>query len=133
MNTDSLSVDSSQLARTVAPEDLCCGDVVGILSVVCEFPPFFCEPDCLSSDRGEPVRMRFRPQDGGIPLKVKAICLPFVLLKSPDGKVRSLDVRQVEFARLSPPYGKQAWKDWKAQLKQEEGETSRPSGRRGRG
>ena len=126
MHADSLSVESSQLARTVAPEDLCCGDVVGILSVIYEFPPFFCEPDNLSIDRGEPVRMRFRPRNGGIPLKVKAICLPFVLLKSPDGKVRSLDVRQVQLARLSPQYGKQAWKDWKAQLKQKDAGTSRP-------
>ena len=39
----------------------------------------------------EPVRIQWRPDDGGMPLKIKAICLPYVFAKAPTGHRRILD------------------------------------------
>jgi hypothetical protein len=65
----------------------------------------------------EPVRVQWRPDDGGTPLKVKAICLPFVFAKAPSGDRRILDMRQCRLARLSSGYARSVWKALKRQKK----------------
>lgn len=109
MKTEQTSTHDASLARPLAAEDLRCGDFVSILHEVVEYPSFFwsCDPELWPP--GEPVRMRLRPSDGGTPLKVKAICLPFVFVKSPCGKHRTLDVRQQHLVRLSREYARRVW------------------------
>ena len=108
------SNNSPHLATCVAPDDLNCGDFVAVLNVVCELPSFLwcCESSGVEPD--EPVRIKFQ-SGGGTPLKIKAICLPFVYVKSPDGTSRTMDVRQVQLARLNPDYATAVWKEMKKQ------------------
>ena len=53
--------------------------------------------------------MSCHTDDCGLPLKVKAICLPFVFVKKPCGKHRTLDFRQQRLVR-SPDYASVVWK-----------------------
>ena len=97
--------DASPLAATVAPEDLACGQVVAVLNETHEYPSFlWC--DSSFGSQSEPVRIRFKSRDGGVPLKVKAICLPFVVLENPWGEFVRKDVRISDFVRLDEEYAK---------------------------
>jgi hypothetical protein len=98
------------LAASVAPEDLLLGDYVATLSVIHEFPSFFWCCDSELSAREEVVRIQRTGGDEGTPLKIKAICLPFVLVKDTTGKHRTLDIRLCRLARLSPEYARRVWK-----------------------
>jgi hypothetical protein len=99
------------VASTVAPEDLNCGDYVAVLNIVCEVPSFMWCGESLSPD--EPVRIKF--QSGtGTPLKIKAICLPFVFVKFPNGTTQTLDIRRTQFVRLNSDYAKVVWDEMKS-------------------
>jgi hypothetical protein len=100
----------THVSKSLAAEDLRCGDFVGILSEVVEFPSFWwsCDPQLIPPH--EPVRVHCHSNDCGIPLKVKAICLPFVFVKKPCGRHRTLDVRQQRLVRLDPKYARPVWK-----------------------
>ena len=79
------------VGRSVAPDDLRCGDFVSILSEIAEYPSFLWCHDSQLLAPNEPVRIQWRPDDGGMPLKIKAICLPYVFAKAPTGHRRILD------------------------------------------
>src|SRR6476661_7811891 len=96
--------------RSLAAEDLRCGDFVSILHETVEFPSFWWDCDGHLLPPHEPVRLTCLSSDGGTPLKVKAICLPFVFVKKPCGQHRTLDVRRHRLVRLSPEYGEKVWK-----------------------
>lgn len=99
----------ASLAAAVAPEDLQAGDYVAILCEVSEFPSFYwC--DTPASERQELVRLRTLPQPTKPPLRIAAICLPFVFVKSPLGVSETIDIRQTQLARLDRKYGKFVWK-----------------------
>jgi len=104
---------AATVARSLAPEEVRIGDYVAVLRTVYEVPTFlWCGDDALS-DRSEPVRMQLVPEEGGEPLKVKAVCLPYVLVKSPRGKTSALDVRRHQLARLGRGFARRAWKAFK--------------------
>ncbi len=104
-----LDGECSSIAASIAPEDLRRGDFVAVLSEVVELPSFLWT-DTLSSCRDELVRVRRLPTEGRAPLKVKAICLPFVFVKSPSGQFRTIDVRLARLVRLEKSYAKTVWK-----------------------
>jgi len=114
MKTESSKTASLALAASVAPEDLECGDFVAILSEISEFPSFFWF-DTSPDDRDKLVRLRFIPKGSGRPLKIKAICLPFVAVKPPVGQCETIDVRQTQLARLDERYAKHVRKKLRAQ------------------
>jgi len=112
MTTHSTTIDRTSLAALVAHEDLRVGDFVTVLNEIVELPSFlWC--DSVPRDAGELVRVRCCAIDGGMPLKVRAICLPYVYVKSPTGSIQTIDVRQVELARLKKRYSKMIWKDFR--------------------
>jgi hypothetical protein len=102
------------LAQALAPEDIQPGDYVARLYVTCELPSFFWCADALTLPLREPVRMQFVPTSEGVPLKVKSVCLPYVLVKSPSGHARTVDVRRYRLARLDRAYARSAWKAHKS-------------------
>lgn len=114
----STNQQNSTLAKPVAPEDLRRGDYVAVLTEVVELPSFLwgCESHTLPPD--EPVTIRYRPLESGRPLKVRQVCLPFVLVRLPCGHTRTLDIRSCTLARLSPSYGQQVRKAWRKERKQ---------------
>ena len=108
--------DALTMASTVAPEDLRRGEFVAVLNRIYEAPSFLW-PCTESLAPDEPVRIRWRTREGGLPLKVSAICLPFVFLKTPKGRYRSIDVRQVDLVRLNGEYARFVWKQLRRQAK----------------
>lgn len=107
--TGSLVRCASKLAKSLAPEEIRAGDFVAQLYHVCEFPSWFWCDSGLASARDELVRIQYTPEDGGVPLKVKSVCLPFVLVRDPRGRKFTLDIRRVKLARLDCEYAKTAW------------------------
>jgi hypothetical protein len=103
----------TSIAASIAPEDLQRGNFVAVLSELVEFPSFFwC--DSLPGNRTELVRVRFLPTSS-MPLKIEAICLPFVFVKSPLGQRETLDIRRVQLVQLEKRYAKTVWKQLRKQ------------------
>jgi hypothetical protein len=61
----------------------------------------------------ELVRLRIIPGDAGVPLKVFAVCLPFVYAKDHKGNVQSLDIRRQQIVRLNSDCAKEVWHELK--------------------
>jgi hypothetical protein len=97
-------------AKVLAPEDVRAGDYVALLHVVHEIPSFWWCGDMGTIRADEPVRIPFVPNNGGIPFRVRSVCLPFILVKTPSGNLRHLDVRRHRLARLDPEHARAAWK-----------------------
>jgi hypothetical protein len=98
------------LAKPLAPEEIRVGDFVSPLHVFYDFPSFFWCCDSAIERREETIRIRYLPESAGVPLKVKSICLPFVLVRQANGDRQTLDVRKVRLARLGADYAAAAWK-----------------------
>lgn len=98
---------ASSLAKALAPEEIRCGDFVTPLFVVSEWPSWFwCDDDALHP-RDELVRIRSTPCDEAAPLEVIGVCLPFVLVETPQREGRTLDIRRVRLARLDRKFARQ--------------------------
>ena len=103
------------MAKSVGLEDLRVGDYVTFLQVSYQYPSFlWCD---LSQPQDEPVQITYLPIRAGIPLKIKAICLPFLVVTGPDKKSDTIDVRQCRLARLDDEYARVAWKALKKKRK----------------
>ncbi|MBN1911910.1 MAG: hypothetical protein JW818_19385 [Pirellulales bacterium] len=109
-----------ELARSLPAEDVCCGDMVAVLDRVYELPSFLwsCESHVLTPD--EPVRLRLQGARPAGPLKVKAVCLPFVLVKTPGGRHATLDMRHCRLVRLSDTFAQRAWKQLRKSRKKKQ-------------
>lgn len=92
------------VARPLAPEDIAVHSYVAVLTETVELLPFWIIDSPCDIDRVRPVRWSRAPVSAGWPLKVIAVCLPFVLVKSVRKDVATLDVRQCALAELSPEY-----------------------------
>jgi hypothetical protein len=110
MKTPHPTRDETLVARTLAAEDLRRGDFVSILHEILEYPSFYWSCDAQLWPPDELVRLTCPSSDGGTPLKVKAICLPFVFVKQPNGQHRALDVRRHRLVRLVRDYARPVWK-----------------------
>jgi hypothetical protein len=105
MKTDVSTSENITTAASVAPEDLKCGDFVAILNEVIEVPSYLWV-NSVTIERDTVVRVRLIPSGSGTPLKVKAICLPFVFVKPPTGEFETIDIRRVQLVRLNEAYGR---------------------------
>ena len=107
----------STLARALAPEDVRLGDYVALLDEIFELPSFWWYADSALHPREQLVRIRMIPTQENLPLKVKSVCLPFVLAKNPAGEKRTLDLRRCRLARLDREYAASAWVAYKQQFR----------------
>jgi hypothetical protein len=114
MKTDVSTNQSTTTAASVAPEDLKCGDFVAVLSEVIEVPSYLWM-NLVTTERETLFRMRCIPSGTGLPLKVKAICLPFVFVKPPTGQFETIDIRRVQLVRLDESYGRKVWRSLRTQ------------------
>jgi hypothetical protein len=115
--TEHCRADES-LAKALAPEEIRRGDFVAPLYVIGEWPSWYWDDDALHS-REEPVRVRLTPFDEARPLKVRRVCLPFVLVRTPAGEERTLDVRRFRLARLHRKFAGAAWRAYRKAAKRE--------------
>ena len=93
----------SNIARNLAPEDINPGIYVSVMHVVYQHVSWFCDPEPWQ--KGEPTQSLLLPDNGGRPLKVVEVCLPFVLVEKVNGKHSTLDVRRHRLALLTQRYG----------------------------
>jgi hypothetical protein len=107
------SAAEATLAKALAPEEIRPGDFVTPLHMIVEVPSYFWCEDCWNLPREQLVRIRYTPSSDGLPLKVKSICVPFVLVKQASGDQLTIDLRKCQLARLDRRYGKRAWKAYK--------------------
>ena len=98
------------LAKPLAPEEVREGDFVAVLHEIYELPSYLWCAESFQMPLEQPVRIQLIPDDGGLPLKVQSICLPFVFVKDSAGEPRNLDVRKCRLARLDRAYAKTVWK-----------------------
>lgn len=111
MKTSTEFHSATTVAATVVGEDIHCGDYVTCSSVTCEVPSYMWDQAMLPT--AELVRLRVIPSDAGVPLKVFAVCLPFVYAKDTCGDVKTLDVRRQQIVRLNFDCGKKVWHELK--------------------
>jgi hypothetical protein len=110
MKTQALSPLAPTAAATIAGEDLACGDYVARLNETVEFPSFLWDACGASLSPHEMVRLRTVPDTAGNPLRVIAICLPFVYAKTPNGEMATVDTRRTQLVRLHRKSAKVIWK-----------------------
>lgn len=106
---DSTTQLETTVAATVAGEDVSCGDFVALLNVTCEIPSYFWNACDSLLPPSELVRLRIFPSDAGVPLKVLAVCLPFVYAKTARGETKTIDLRRTQIVRLDRASAKQVW------------------------
>jgi hypothetical protein len=107
------SAAEATLAKALAPEEVRPGDFVTPLSVVAEVPSWFWFCEGWNLPVNEPVRIRFISPAEGVPMKVKSLCLPFVLVKQASGQSATLDLRKCQLARLDRSFARRAWKAYR--------------------
>jgi hypothetical protein len=105
------------LARVLRPEDVRHGMYVAVLYRICEFLPLSCADPHLGVP--EPVRLRWLPWDGARPLRVRDVCLPFVLVRPAKGKSEVLDLRRVQLAKLDPDFARRTIAELKRRKKKQ--------------
>jgi hypothetical protein len=92
-----------------ATENPTSADYVAVLSEVIELPSFLWT-ETLASKNDEVIRVCRLPTGSRSPLKIKAICLPYVFVKSPTGDYQTIDIRLARLVRLDRAYAKTVWK-----------------------
>jgi len=91
------------IAQPLAPEDIVPGQYITPLVRVQErFPNLY--SDDAFVDKTESFRITFVPHVRN-PVRVLEVCLPFVLIETPKGKTRMLDLRRYRLARVSDRFG----------------------------
>jgi hypothetical protein len=106
MKSATATRSTTNVARPLAAEDVRRGDYVSVLSEIFELPSFLWTSDAQLLPPDQLVRIECRGSEGGLPLKVKAICLPYIFVKKPCGGHKTLDVRQHRLVRLCPEYAR---------------------------
>jgi hypothetical protein len=102
------------LAKALAPEEIRSGDFVAALYAITEWPSWFWHESDPAHPRDEPVRICSTPPSDSAPWKVRGVCLPFVLVRAPDGLESTLDIRKCRLARLDRKFGRRAWRALRA-------------------
>jgi len=118
MKTQTVSQLEPRAAATVAGEDLACGDYVALLNETVDFPSFLWDACGASLSPHELVRLKVIPNNAGHPLRVIAICLPFIYAKTPGGETATIDARRMQLVRLDRKCAKTIWRALRAAAKQ---------------
>jgi len=112
--------EATSLAKALAPEEIRRGDFVTPLYVVSEWPSWYWDDDDALHPRDELVRIRSTPCDEATPLEVIGVCLPFVLVETPQRDGKTLDVRRVRLARLDRTFAKRTRRALRRREKREQ-------------
>jgi hypothetical protein len=120
MKTDTLRRLEPSVAATIAGEDLACGDYVARLNETIAYPSFLWDAFGSSLSPHELVRLRIIPDTAGYPLRVIAVCLPFVYVKTPGGETTPIDTRRIQLVKLHRKSAKAIWKRLRSKPKQVE-------------
>lgn len=117
MKTRTVSRLEPSAAATVAGEDLACGDYIALLNETIDFPSFLWDACGASLSPHELVRLKLIPETAGHPLRVIAVCLPFVYAKRPGGDTVTIDMRRTQLVRLHRKSAKAVWRELRSKAK----------------
>lgn len=91
-----------KVCRQVRPDDVRIGDFVAVLCETYEWPTIFC-----GSEFGPAVqRATLVPNQTDEPVRVEAVCVPFVFVVDAAGVHRVIDMRRVTLARVAKRFGR---------------------------
>jgi hypothetical protein len=119
MNRDTTESEPRlKTARPLAPEDIRPGQFVALLNVTAEYLPWYYleEP---RFDTPRPMRLTWLPDDVE-PMRVSAVCLPYVLVRTVQRKHEVLDLRRHKLARVSSRFARAAFKSMKPRKKKDD-------------
>lgn len=105
----------TSVAATVAGEDVVRGDFVALLNITCDLPSYLWNGCDALLPAHELVRLKLIPSDAGVPLKVFAVCLPFVYARTFKGEVETIDLRRTQIVRLNRDSAKRVWQQLRSQ------------------
>ena len=108
---------TTKLARTVAGEDLVQGDFVATMMERVDVPSYVWNNSGYELSPHELVSLQLTPENAGQPLKVFAICLPFVYVKTAHGGTMTIDTRTMRLVRLGRQCAKVVWKQLRPKRK----------------
>jgi len=91
-----------KVARQVRPDDIRVGDYVAVLCETYEWPVFFCGTDFGPTSQ----RATMIPNATEDPVRIEAVCVPFVFVVDPGGERRVIDMRRVRLARVAKRFGR---------------------------
>lgn len=86
------------------------GDYVVILRETAELPAVLWLCDALPVEADAVLRIPLHPEGGGVPRRVEAVYLPYVLVKPPRAAPETLDVRRQQIARVDRRGARAVWK-----------------------
>jgi hypothetical protein len=109
----STTAAEATLAKAVAPEDICVGDFIAPLFEIYEIASYCWQAESWNLPLNEPVRVRYVPTCDPSPMRVRSICLPFLLATNATGEPSTIDVRKYQLARLDASHAKRSWNAYK--------------------
>jgi len=98
------------VSRTLAPEDIRAGMYIAVLNERKTTWPWFLTAEDIFYDRVKPFVCSVIPTEGGKPLRVIEVCLPFVLIENERGQTKTLDVRTSSLVQMSDRYGRESFR-----------------------
>lgn len=94
---------TTRTVRAACPEDLRKGDYITVSRDTLQVPSVYCDnhvgPQAI-------VRLSYMPCDSGEPLRIRGVCLPYILVKRADKQSETIDLRQQEIVRLPKKFGR---------------------------
>lgn len=95
--------------RRFVVDDLRRGSYIVILHEVVEIPGWLIGGPRWDAEPSGMLRLEWT-QSEGIPLKVRDVCLPYLLTREWHGKPRMVDTRMVHLGIVNPRYAQKVWK-----------------------
>ncbi len=97
------------MSKMLAPEDILRGDYVMAMTESVQMIAGACR-GAIESPAPRVVTLEVLADEDRGPMRVREVCLPFVLVRDPKGAHKVIDLRRVRLARLSPEFGQAAFK-----------------------
>ncbi len=92
-----------KVAKQLRADDIRVGEYVAVLCETYEWPAVFCSG---VFDAPTVHRATLVPNHTEDPVRIEAVCVPFVFVVDTAGKHRVLDLRRVRLARVSGGFGR---------------------------
>ncbi len=91
------------VSRQLRPDDIRVGDYVAVLNVSYEWAGFSCMDP--TGNPGQVQRATLIPNKTSPPVRIEAVCVPFLFVVDVKGKRHMVDMRRVKLARVSRRFG----------------------------
>ncbi len=90
------------VVRQVRADDVCVGDYVVVMHESYDFVSMSCFSD---TDSMKVERVTVLPNQTKSPVRIEAVCVPFLMVKAVGGKRTMVDMRRVQLAQVSGRFG----------------------------